>query len=290
MLNSPVSKRLRSLLQPRNATMVLHLLHPDLACDITSGGGSVPYRAEIQFGGRLFVGFGVNKPQARASVSELVLRSLVQPTSEATCAGDEEGGSSTPWLSLVGFAIHKLLCDWSRGEVGHTPAMVTPMDRMTRQLAELHQARTTITSQDPGAVSQTPGGDSTPGNGIVADDEVPMNDQTDASHVQTPPSKKQKVSGRQMTVNKTVVTVPDNACDIHPVTLLTRMCPQAMFTVDLAESQVCTDRYVSQVCVAGCSFSCTARTKKQAKADVARIALQHLFDVQYPNDNGSGDA
>ncbi|XP_021941516.1 double-stranded RNA-specific editase 1-like isoform X2 [Zootermopsis nevadensis] len=259
-INKKVKKRrqnarLRKLLQPKNAIMVLNELKTGIKFTFqehTNALTQTMFVVNAEVDGKIHTGQGLSKPLAKQNAAENALKALLlekmaqaaikvegselpEPVQEdtnndtgstANTEGSDEmsdsGRSETPedevpWGSLASFALYKLFTDW-QSQGTHVP--------IPKQTA------------------------------------VPATKQ-----IQTAPAPMKKI--------------PENPTDRHPVMLLNQMRPGIQFTEISREGTPPNLTFTLGVTVDGKSYTGVAKNKKDAKKEAAKAALAGSLNIFY---------
>ncbi|KAK9504036.1 hypothetical protein O3M35_010477 [Rhynocoris fuscipes] len=120
--------RLRNILAPKNAMMVLHELHPELKMTISeqpNAANQMGYTVEIEIDGKIYRGHGMSKITAKQAGSENALKAVLLEKLEQNNVKGADGSPNkfgpggkqiqeddVPWGSLASFALYKLFSEW----------------------------------------------------------------------------------------------------------------------------------------------------------------------------------
>ncbi|KAB0793579.1 hypothetical protein PPYR_13199 [Photinus pyralis] len=241
--------RLRKMLQPKNALMVLNELVGSTVYDVVEApdlfSGAV-FRCTVKVDGIDHVGLGKSKPSAKNAAAETALKYLVlskvnkapvadtppapvPETSETEIKMEiDENSEELSWSHVACYALHKLLSSWDEG-VGVN-------------LAE--------------KVSQA-GNNSFTGNDST--------DSRKGKAIEKKPAKK----------------LPENAHEMNPVMLLNQMVPHAVYEEVSKEGNPPNVNFNVKCTIGNDVFYGTATTKKGARKICAFAACRQVLGIQY---------
>ncbi|KAK5640846.1 hypothetical protein RI129_009393 [Pyrocoelia pectoralis] len=239
--------RLRKMLQPKNALMVLNELVGSTVYDVIEApdlfSGAI-FKCNVRVDGIDHIGLGKSKPAAKNAAAETALKYLVlskvnrsqsmDPAALIPEGGEpeikmevvEENSEEISWSHVACYALHKLLSSWDEGA--------------TLNLAE--------------KVSQVTN------NG--------GNDSTD--------------SGKDKIIEKRPAKkLPENASEMNPLMLLNQMVPNAIYEEVSKEGNPPHVTFTIKCTIGNDIFFGTASTKKGARKACAFAACRQVLGIQY---------
>ncbi|GJQ73310.1 hypothetical protein Trydic_g13681 [Trypoxylus dichotomus] len=245
--------RLRKLLQPKNALMIINELvgHVPFEISETKTGNAFEdvYKASVNVEGKDHVGFGKSKALAKTSAAEMAVRSMIlnklRITAQPPPVADEElkdmkmevteeNQDDVSWTHIASFAIHKLFSSW--GDDGNMADMIS----RSSSYVSLNE------------------------NNLSAKDST--------SSIQAQPE--QKPAKR----------LPENAALMNPIMLLNQMHPSAKYE-ELGKTGTPPHIQFTIKCTVGNqSFIGTGSNKKAARKQATFEACKTLLGIQYPPD------
>uniref|UniRef100_A0A6M2DU56 DRBM domain-containing protein n=1 Tax=Xenopsylla cheopis TaxID=163159 RepID=A0A6M2DU56_XENCH len=257
------NKRLRKLLTPKNALMVLNELHganiPEYKLGQTVAQAfnqsGHQYKAEVVVNGSTYQGQGISKIMAKNNAAEKALRDLVLERMRKEIVSDVAEGedvemvdadeknantnntkeSQIPMLHLASFALHKLFTEW-QAEGYEIPLM---SKNLTGSAMNLNETQTEISIEGKDVPKKLP---------------------------------------------KMRTELPPNPESIHPAMLLSQMRPGIGY-VDVSTYDGISPNnglFTVSVTVDGKDFFGAAKNKKEARKQAAQQACTSLFGVKYP--------
>ncbi|GLH11085.1 Double-stranded RNA-specific editase Adar [Gryllus bimaculatus] len=247
--------RLRKILQPKNAIMVLNELKTGIKFTFqehTNALTQTMFVVNAEVDGKTYTGQGLSKPLAKQNAAENALKDLllqkmadaaikvinegadtsepmVQDSSSTIGDADSVDGTSevgkpvapeddVPWGSLASFALYKLFTEW-QSQGTHVP------------------------------ITKTPAG--SPSQPVKPTAPAPMK------------------------------KIPDNPTERHPVMLLNQLRPGVEFKEVSREGLPPNLIFTLCVTVDGASYTGVAKNKKDAKKEAAKAALAGSFNIKY---------
>lgn len=238
--------RLRKMLQPKNALMVLNELVGSTVYDVIEApdlfSGAI-FKCNVRVDGIDHIGLGKSKPAAKNAAAETALKYLVlSKVNKSQCMDSaglnpegseneikmevEENSEEISWSHVACYALHKLLSSWDEGA--------------TLNLAE--------------KVSQVTN------NG--------GNDSTD--------------SGKDRIIEKRPAKkLPENASEMNPLMLLNQMVPNAIYEEVSKEGNPPHVTFTIKCTIGNDVFLGTASTKKGARKACAFAACRQILGIQY---------
>jgi len=260
------NQRLRKILQPKNALMVLNELIGSAPYNLSENpdlyDGTV-FRCTVQVDGLDHLGVGKSKPAAKTAAAEAALKHMVlsklktaQPldasaaaaaiTASVASAQDSDGDikmdidaedtlGGISWSHVACYALHKLLSSWDEG-------------------SNLAEKLVQVASGGPVAVNDA------------------------AKTFEKKPAKK----------------LPDTASNMNPIMLLNQMHPNASYEEVSKIGSPPNVQFTIKCVVAGEAFHGTGTTKKTARKMCAFAACRKVLGIQYApqflEDNGFNEA
>ncbi|XP_071442707.1 double-stranded RNA-specific editase 1-like [Hetaerina americana] len=258
--------RLKKILQPKNATMVLHEIKPGVKYSFHEQYSKLsPHLiiSSVEVDGKTYLGKGLSRAYAKMNAAETVLKSMllqklyktnystkISDSDEAKVKSDSETmeveaeASETndtvdddfPWGSLASFALYKLFSEWET----QPSESVTPGG----QPDEIGITEPLTTNPPKEIVSKS----------VVA-----------AAKATAAPMKK----------------VPDNPTERHPVMLLHQLRPGTQFEEVSSSGPPGDVTFTMQVVIDGKTFVGVGKNKKEAKKETAKAALAGAYDIKY---------
>lgn len=238
--------RLRKMLQPKNALMVLNELVGSTVYDVIEApdlfSGAI-FKCNVKVDGIDHIGLGKSKPAAKNAAAETALKYLVLSKVNRTQGTDpagvipeggeteikmevDENSEEISWSHVACYALHKLLSSWDEGA--------------TLNLAE----KVSHVTNNGG------------------------NDSTD--------------SGKDKTVEKRPAKkLPENANEMNPLMLLNQMVPNAVYEEVSKEGNPPNVTFTIKCTIGNDVFFGTASTKKGARKACAFGACRQVLGIQY---------
>uniref|UniRef100_A0A0A9ZAC4 Double-stranded RNA-specific editase 1 n=1 Tax=Lygus hesperus TaxID=30085 RepID=A0A0A9ZAC4_LYGHE len=251
--------RLKSILAPKNAMMVLHELHPDLkqtVKEINNAANQQSYNCEIEIDGETFVGMGMSKMIAKQGASEAALKAVLLKKLEE----NNLKGANAPANKMEG--------GWEE-------------DVNMTDVSDTKSATPSESGDQNGAA---------PKNYNIPEDDVPWGSlasfalyklfaEWQSQGFQLPP-----VTGLQGVpppkANAPVATpmkkLPEDAHLKHPVQLLNQIRPGIQYIEHKREGAPPNLTFSFSIVVDDLTFKGTGTNKKEAKKLCAKHALEHL--------------
>ncbi|KAG8224513.1 hypothetical protein J437_LFUL004204 [Ladona fulva] len=239
--------RLKKILQPKNAAMVLHEIKPGVKYSFHEQYSKLsPHLiiSSVEVDGKTYLGKGLSRAYAKMNAAETVLKSMllqklyktnystkvieseeVKPKPEPETDGETEqmdttdGDDDFPWSSLASFALYKLFSEWE----------TQPSESVT-----------------PGAVEE-----------IVTEAASPK--------ATAAPMKK----------------VPENPTERHPVMLLHQLRPGTQFEEIASQGPPGEVMFTMKVVIDDQTFTGVGKNKKEAKKEAAKAALAGAYEIKY---------
>lgn len=243
--------RLRNLLAPKNAMMVLHELHPELKMVISeqvNAANQTAYTVEIEVEGKIFRGHGMSKMSAKQSASENALKAVllekleqnnlkINPDNTLSSEGstNNEGGSTDVVMKEEGAAP-------AEGEEGAPPR--------------------------PG---RRPVEDDVPWGSLASFALFKLFSEWQSQGFQLPPSGLPPVFHKSAGAKK----IPEDANKKHPVQLLNQIRPGSQYS-ESREGTPPNLTFKFTVVIDGQTFVGVGSNKKDAKKECAKHALEAL--------------
>ncbi|KRT79582.1 hypothetical protein AMK59_6674, partial [Oryctes borbonicus] len=246
--------RLRKLLQPKNALMIINELVGHVPFDVseTKTGNAFEdvYKAAVSIEGKDHVGYGKSKALAKTSAAEMAVRSMIlnklritaqaapatteEESKEVRMEVTEENQDDVSWTHIASFAIHKLFSSW--GDDGNMADMISRS------------------------------------NSYVSLSESNVSNKDGASTIQAQPEQ------------KPAKKLPENAALMNPIMLLNQMHPNAKYE-ELGKSGTPPHIQFTIKCTVGNqSFIGTGPNKKAARKQATFEACKTLLGIEYPPD------
>ncbi|KAF6203526.1 hypothetical protein GE061_001857 [Apolygus lucorum] len=263
--------RLKSILAPKNAMMVLHELHPDLkqeVKEINNAANQPSYTCTIEIDGENFVGMGMSKMIAKQGASEAALKAVL---------------------------LKKL-------EENNLKAANAPASKLEGQWEE--DVNMTDVSQDSKATETPEGGEqngATTKTHVIPEDDVPWGSlasfalyklfaEWQSQGFQLPPvSGLQGVSAPKSNapaVATPMKKLPEDAHLKHPVQLLNQIRPGSQYMEHKREGVPPNLTFSFSIVIDGLTFMGSGTNKKEAKKLCAKHALENL-GVVYPEEQAT---
>ncbi|XP_046396199.1 double-stranded RNA-specific editase 1-like [Ischnura elegans] len=255
--------RLKKILQPKNATMVLHEIRPGVKYSFHEQYSKLsPHLiiSSVEVDGKTYLGKGLSRAYAKMNAAETVLKNMLlqklyktnysskvsdsdepkpksEPesmeadtdTSEAT-----DGDDDFPWGSLASFALYKLFSEWETQPSESVTPGAQPEEMITDALAGPPK-------------------------------EVVSKNVTAAPKATAAPMKK----------------VPDNPTERHPVMLLHQLRPGTQFEEVSSTGPPGDVTFTMKVVIDDKTFTGVGKNKKEAKKETAKAALAGAYDIKY---------
>ena len=264
--------RLRKLLQPKNAMMVLHELKAGIKFTFqehTNALTQTMFVVNAEVDGKVYVGQGLSKPVAKQNAAENALKALLlEKMSEAAMKAQKQDNAE----------------------------IVEPMQQEVNNGAG---------SGDSGEGSDTEGaGAGAPGKPPAPEDDVPWGSlasfalyklftdwQNQGTNVPLPVLKQlpslpqggapQPIPAVGAGAPSPMKKIPDNPTDRHPVMLLNQLKPGIQFIETSREGTPPNLTFTMSVTVDGKTYNGVAKNKKEAKKEAAIQCLAGSFDIRY---------
>lgn len=256
--------RLKKILQPKNAAMVLHEIKPGVKYSFHEQYSKLsPHLiiSSVEVDGKTYLGKGLSRAYAKMNAAETVLKSMLlqklYKTNYSTKAVESEdvkmkeesdpvdgetevpeipeSDDDFPWSSLASFALYKLFSEWET------------------QPSE---------SGSPGAQSE----DVVPESGSTTPQRESIVKNIAASSKATAaPMKK----------------VPENATERHPVMLLHQLRPGTQFEEVPSTGPPGDVIFTMKIVIDDKTFTGVGKNKKEAKKEAAKAALTGAYEIKY---------
>ncbi|XP_022916297.2 double-stranded RNA-specific editase 1-like [Onthophagus taurus] len=251
--------RLKKVLQPKNALMVLNELVGQTEYVVTDSKTDYNqdiFNATLSVEGQKFTGTGKSKVSAKTAAAEIAIRAIIlkrlrNPVGNATANQQQSNLTQIPmeedsekmeedqkeedlsWSQIASFAIFKLLSNWDDEDGGN--------------LVDLFSTMNSSTSDGP-----------------------PTPPSTSLTNLSSEPKPAKKL--------------PENAAHLNPSMLLNQMYPHTKYEeIGRAGNQTNVQFTISCV-VDGKTFTGTGPNKKTAKKNAAFEACKALLNIEYPQE------
>jgi len=260
-INKKVKKRrqnarLRKILQPKNAIMVLNELKTGIKFTFqehTNALTQTMFVVNAEVDGKMHTGQGLSKPLAKQNAAENALKALLlEKMAQAAIKVDSPEGSEPVQEEM------------------NTDGGSTPMVEGSDEVSE------------SGNKPETP------------EDDVPWGSlasfalyklftewQNQGTHVPIPKQATVSPSKQIQTAPAPMKKIPDNPTDRHPVMLLNQLRPGIQFTEISREGTPPNLTFTLGVSVDGKAYTGVAKNKKDAKKEAAKAALAGSLNIFY---------
>ncbi|XP_059488169.1 double-stranded RNA-specific editase 1-like [Neocloeon triangulifer] len=257
-----MNARLRRLLQPKNAIMVLNEMSESVKFTFHDpiNPASTLFAVTVEVDGHVFTGQGLSKPAAKQAAAENALRNLLMEK----MAQSESGAGESEEMNIKEEENKANISDVPPGE---EPPL-------------LDQEGRPVNGQPPQPEDDVPWGSLA----SFALYKLFNEWQSQGVNVNFKPASK-PAAGQTETraAPAPMKKLPDNPTDRHPVMLLNQLRPNAVFEDAGSQGVPPNIMFTVSVTVDSASYQGIGKNKKDAKKEAAKQALATIFDVHYDN-------
>ncbi|XP_076036383.1 double-stranded RNA-specific editase 1-like [Oratosquilla oratoria] len=265
--------KIRRYVKPKNAVMCLNELVPGLSYAVEQEGGvQNPFCVSVEIEGQKYRGYGSSKQLAKQAAAEAALVSFVKPPAAAGSKAEDK----TPWATLASFAIFKLFSEWREGRIGMCG---TP----TQGLSGLPAGIQPLLGQALSALTKVQGsGDKANLASFSKAISAHLDEKGSAAVVAaaastSEPAKAPQADGPK--VPKPAKQVPDNAAEMHPVTVLHQMNPGFTYTTKKTTRDN-KPYFTVSADINNETYTGEGTNAKKAKLALAKEAIKWLYGVE----------